>query len=143
MLPERPISGALNLVTLEGFSTLQTQLEEARTAYEAASRIEDINERRRASARPLRDFRYFAERLRTARPVEPPSDNATIAFGHTVTFRREDGRTQTYRIVGEDEADPGEGSIAYTSPIAKGLMGKSAGDVVILGGRALEIICIA
>jgi transposase-like protein len=38
------------------------QLREARDAYEAAQRIEDVNERRRQAAIPLRDIRYFAER---------------------------------------------------------------------------------
>jgi transcription elongation GreA/GreB family factor len=35
----------------------------------------------------------------------------TVAFGSTVTFRRDDGRVQKYYIVGEDEADPKAGSI--------------------------------
>jgi transcription elongation GreA/GreB family factor len=60
-----------------------------------------------------------------------------------VTFRRDDGRVQTYRIVGEDEADPKAGSISYVSPVARLLMGKAVGDVVETGGLELEIIAIA
>ena len=62
-----------------------------------------------------------------------------VAFGSTVTFNRDDGRVQTYRIVGEDEADPKVGSISYVSPVARLLMGKSVGDVVTVGGQELEI----
>ncbi|NEK55857.1 transcription elongation factor, partial [Rhizobium leguminosarum] len=49
---------------------------------------------------------------------------------------------QTYRIVGEDEADPKTGSISYVSPVARLLMGKAVGDVVETGGQELEIIAI-
>ena len=51
-------------------------------------------------------------------------------FGSTVTIEREDGGRQTFRIVGEDEADPAKGSIAYVAPLAQALTGKRAGDVV-------------
>ena len=67
----------------------------------------------------------------------------TVAFGSTVTFSRDDGRVQTYRIVGEDEADPKAGSISYVSPVARLLMGRAVGDVVETGGQELEIITIA
>jgi transcription elongation GreA/GreB family factor len=60
-----------------------------------------------------------------------------------VTFRREDGRVQKYRIVGEDEADPKGGSISFVSPVAKSLMGKAVGDVVGTSGQELEIIAIS
>ena len=69
-------------------------------------------------------------RVRTAQVVADPVSADSIAFGSTVTFRRADGRVQTYRIVGEDEADPKEGSISYVSPIARLLLGKVVGDEV-------------
>ena len=65
------------------------------------------------------------------------------AFGSTVTFRRDDGRVQKYRIVGEDEADPKAGSISYVSPVARHLMGKAVGDEVGASGQNLEIISIS
>lgn len=142
-LPDRPISAHPNLVTAAGLEALQRQLSQARTAYEAASLIEDVNERRRQAASPLRDLRYFAERLRTAQLVPAPATTQTIAFGSTVTFTRDDGRRQTYRIVGEDEADPKAGSISYMSPIAVIFMGKTVGDSVSLGDQELEIVAIS
>lgn len=143
LLPDREISPEPNYVTEAGLAALRAQLEEARVAFEAASAIEDINERRRQSAGPLRDFRYFTERLRTAQVLPPPESIETVAFGSTVSFSRDDGRTQQYRIVGEDEADPKSGSISYVSPVARMLMGKEVGDTVTVAGRELEITGIA
>src|SRR3954463_10546681 len=66
LLPDRPISPHPNLVTATGLKALERQLAEARAAHEAAQATEDVNERRRLSAIPGRDMRYFSERLRTA-----------------------------------------------------------------------------
>src|SRR5690349_16821950 len=143
LLPDRPISPHPNLVTEAGLKALELQLREARAAYAAAQTIEDANERRRQGAIPLRDARYFAERVRTAQIVTTPASSDTVVFGNTVTFRRHDGRVQKYRIVGEDEADPKSGSISFVSPVARALMGKAVGDVVDTSDQELEIISIS
>jgi transcription elongation GreA/GreB family factor len=117
-LPDRPISPHLNLVTASGLEALTNAIRESRAAHDAAQRIEDATDRRRAVAVASRDMRYFADRLRTAQLVPPPTDFSVVAFGHRVTFRRGDGRRQAFRIVGEDEADPRNGSISYVSPVA-------------------------
>ncbi|MGN6774566.1 transcription elongation factor GreA [Rhizobium sp.] len=142
VLPDRPISPHPNRVTEAGLKALELQLQEARKAYEMASAIEDINERRRQTAIPLRDARYFAERVRTAEVMPAPASSKIVVFGSTVTYSREDGRVQKYRIVGEDEADPKAGSISYVSPVARLLMGKTVGDVLTLGKEELEITAI-
>lgn len=143
MLPARVISAEPNLVTEAGLQTLDLQLNQARQAYEAASIIEDVNERRRQAAIPLRDLRYFAERVRTAQLMPNPTSTEKVAFGSTVSFRRDDGRLQKYRIVGEDEADPKAGSISYVSPVARFLQGKAIGDVVSVGDQEIEILAIS
>lgn len=143
LIPDRPVSPHPNLVTEAGLRALELQLQEARAAYDAAGAIEDVNERRRQAAGPLRDLRYLRERVRTAQLVPPPASSETVAFGSTVTFVRDNGRGQTYRIVGEDEADPKAGSISYVSPVARGLAGKSVGDVVSIGEHELEIVAIS
>ncbi|WP_342738288.1 transcription elongation factor GreA [Bradyrhizobium sp. B117] len=143
LLPDRPISPHPNLVTEAGLRALQSELQEARAAYEAAQAIDDVNEKRRQSAVPLRDVRYLTERLRTAQLVAKPESTDTVAFGSTVTFSRTDGRVQTYRIVGEDEADPKAGSISFVAPVARSLMGKAVGDVVGSGAQEIEILSIA
>lgn len=142
VLPDRPISAHPNLVTPEGLQQLECLLREAREAFEAAALIEDINEKRRRQAVPLRDIRYFSERVHSAHVVAEPGNTDSVSFGATVTFERSDGRTQTYRIVGEDEADPKKGSISWVSPVAKALSGKSVGDVVTVGAQELEITSI-
>ncbi|WP_312796809.1 transcription elongation factor GreA [Tianweitania sp.] len=143
VLPARPISDRANLVTEAGLAMLQAALASAQQALEAANLLEDINERRRQSAVPVRDARYFAERVRTAQLTPTSASTNVVAFGHTVTFERDDGRTQTFRIVGEDEANPAQGSISYASPVAAVLLGKAIGDVVLLGPRELEILSIS
>jgi len=60
-----------------------------------------------------------------------------------VTFSRDDGRVQKYRIVGEDEADPKAGSISFVSPVARLLMGKAVGDEVEASGQTIEIVSIS
>jgi len=53
-----------------------------------------------------------------------------VVFGATVNIEDLDsGDNKTYQIVGEDEADIKNGKISVSSPIARGLIGKSAGDV--------------
>jgi len=143
LLPDRPISPGPNLVTEAGLKGLEAQLQQARDTYEAAQRIEDVNERRRQGATPLRDARYLAERVRTAQIVPAPSSTEVVSFGSTVTFSRTDGRVQKYRIVGEDEADPNAGSISFASPVARALIGKSVGDAVEAGNQELEIVAIS
>jgi transcription elongation GreA/GreB family factor len=143
LLPDRPISPHPNLVTEAGLKALEFQLDQAREAYQTAQMIEDVNERRRQAASPLRDVRYFAARIRTAQVIADPVSADTVAFGSTVTFRREDGRVQKYRIVGEDEADPKCGSISFVSPVARLLMGKAVGDVAGTSNQELEIISIS
>jgi len=142
LLPDRPVSPHPNLVTETGLKALEFQLEQAREAYETAQKIEDVNERRRQAAIPLRDIRYFVTRVRTAQIIPDPISTETVAFGSTVTFRREDGRIQKYRIVGEDEADPKSGSISFVSPVARLLMSKYVGDEAGASGQKIEIISI-
>jgi len=143
LLPDRPISPHPNLVTEAGLQALELQLQQAREAYETAQTIEDVNERRRQASIPLRDMRYFAARVRTAQVMTHPASSDSVAFGSTVTFRRGDGRVQTYRIVGEDEADPKAGSISFVSPVARLLIGKAVGDEGGGAGQELEILSIA
>jgi len=143
LLPDRPVSPHPNLVTEAGLKALEFQLHQAREAFETAQKIEDVNERRRQAATPLRDARYLAARVRTAQVISKPTSTDTVAFGSTVTFSRNDGRVQTYRIVGEDEADPKTGSISFVSPVAMFLLGKAVDDVVGVGDQELEIIAIS
>ena len=79
-----------------------------------------------------RDARYFSERLASATLRPEPTGVEVVAFGHRVTIIRDDDRRQTYRIVGEDEADPRVGSISYVSPLARRLERPAFGSTRIL-----------
>jgi hypothetical protein len=69
-------------------------------------------------------------------------DTSEVRFGATVTIVRDDGREQTFRIVGEDEADPAKGSISHVSPLARAMLGKAVGDVITAGKDEAEITSI-
>jgi transcription elongation GreA/GreB family factor len=113
-----------------------TRLHEEHAAAQAA-------EDKAALAKTSRDLRYWTARRASAQVVHPPQDASEVHFGSTVTIARDDGRRQTFRIVGEDEADPSKGTLSYVSPLARALTGKSVGDVVHAGGSDAEIVQIA
>jgi len=141
-LPDREIPKHPNLVTEAGLKALEQRLEEARSAVQATLAIEDVNERRRQAAVPSRDMRYYAARVASARVVAPPETTDTVAFGSVVTLVRDDGRTQTFRIVGDDEADPAAGTISHASPLGRLLFGKAVGDAGVMNGQEIEITAI-
>lgn len=139
-LPDRPISPHPNIVTPEGLALINRNLADFQERHAAAVQAED----RAAQAAVARDLRYWGARRASAQVVKPPDDApAEVAFGTTVTIERDDGRQQTWRIVGEDEADPAHGTLSYVSPVARALMGKRIGDVVRAGNSDAAIIGIS
>jgi transcription elongation GreA/GreB family factor len=138
-LPEKLVSAHRNLVTPEGLALIEAEVERLQEALAEAQRAGD----RDAIQRLSRDLRYWSQRLGSAEVQPPPKGSERIAFGATVTVERDDGRVMTYRIVGEDEANPSKGSLSYASPLAQALMGKGVGDVVKAGGGEVEIIRIS
>ncbi len=72
-------------------------------------------------------------KLANAQIIDPAllEDDGRVVFGTTVELVEAEGGqgSMTYQIVGEDEADIKLGKISYSSPIAKALIGKFAGDV--------------
>jgi transcription elongation GreA/GreB family factor len=139
-LPERPISPHPNFVTATGLAKLDAALAEAKEAVALAQANKDLQSDRSPMARAMRDLRYFTARRGSAQLLEPKGAPGEVLFGSRVRFRRQDGRVQTFRIVGEDEADAAQGTISYVSPIAKALLGKKSGEVAMLANSELEII---
>jgi transcription elongation GreA/GreB family factor len=137
-LPERPISEHRNDVTEAGLAQIEAALAAASQAYSDAWAAGD----REALASAGRDVRYWTARRATARVVPAPLGVSEVRFGSSVTIVRDDGREQTFRIVGEDEADPARGSISHASPLARAMFGKRVGDVVRAGNGEAEIIRI-
>tara|TARA_B000000441_G_C21619552_1_gene276681 strand:- start:225 stop:701 length:477 start_codon:yes stop_codon:yes gene_type:complete len=79
--------------------------------------------------------------------VTKVSANGRVVFGSTVQLANaEDGEEVSYRIVGEDEADIKLGLVSVTSPIARALIGKNAGDFVVVvapkGETEYEILAV-
>jgi len=139
-LPDRPISPHPNRVTGSGLAAIEQALAEAREAYATARAAGDISTDRTPMARATRDLRYWSARRATAQLSEPEPVAGQVQFGRTVEVERADGRRQTFRIVGEDEADPAQGRISYVSPLARALMGAAVGDVVSVGGGEVEVL---
>ncbi|HEY2752752.1 transcription elongation factor GreA [Phenylobacterium sp.] len=139
-LPDRPVSPHPNLVTATGMAAIEAELAAARAAYSTAQAEGGVSTDRTAMARATRDLRYWSARRASAQLTEPPVQPDKVQFGRTVEFEREDGRRQTYRIVGEDEADPANGSVSYVSPLARALLNKAVGEVALVNGAEIEVI---
>ena len=142
-LPDRPISPHPNLVTAEGLAAIEAALSQARADYSAAQAAVDVQADRTAMARATRDLRYWGARRASARLIEPSGDGGgRVRFGDRVTLVRADGRRQMLRIVGEDEADPRQGSVSHASPLAQAVLGREVGDVATVAGGEVEIAAI-
>ena len=110
-----------NPVTPEGLAQIEGHVARIEAAMQAEANVllrETL----------ARDLRYWTIRRATAE-VTAPSAGGIVAFGSTVTIRRQ-GRTQSFRIVGVDEADAAHGLISFRSPLAAAIMGARAGDIV-------------
>jgi transcription elongation GreA/GreB family factor len=137
-LPDRPLSPHPNFVTPEGLARIEAELERLHAEHAAAQGADD----KPALARTGRDLRYWSARRASAQVISTPPDTTEVHFGSTVTILREDGRRQTWRIVGEDEADPARGTLSYVSPLAQALTGKRVGDAVQAGASEAEVVAI-
>ncbi len=141
---ERPVSAAPNRVTERGLVLIEGEL----------ARIEALLPPPPADGAPepdelqvlRRDARYWAQRRATAQVEQAPDEPCWVGFATRVRLRR-DGAEQILDIVGEDEADPADGKIAWTAPLARALDQAEVGDEVEFeaGGRvqAMTVLAIA
>lgn len=146
-LPEIPQSTHPNYVTQKGLTLLvgrerncQGQL--ARLPQSTA----DLNQAQQRK-QVARELRYVRERIRRAIVVEPPGhESDAVVFGCEVVVLDESGTQHRYAIVGEDEADPDQHSISWTSPLAIALLNQEVGAVVQwkrpAGNLEMEIVTI-
>lgn len=130
---EIPLPAGPNLVTARGLA-----LTEARVAELEALVAREEDELRLEEAK--RDLRYWRTRLATAQ-LAPPSPGDEAAFGSRVRFRLK-GAERTVELVGDDEADPAAGLIAFSAPLARALIGAGPGDFADFAGEtdAIEIL---
>jgi transcription elongation GreA/GreB family factor len=119
---------------------IETEVARLSAAYAAAQSSAD----RSALSGIARDLRYWSARRASAEVVRSPN-TGVVRFGSKVSLIKQTAsRDQvTYRIVGEDEAEPERGTLSYVSPMARALMGRSMGDTVQTpGGEVLELVAI-
>ncbi|SBV32150.1 Transcription elongation factor GreB [uncultured Sphingopyxis sp.] len=74
---------------------------------------------------------FLARRMKAARIVDPAAqpDKSRIWFGATVELADDDDARRVVTLVGDDEAEAGEGRIGWNSPLARALRGAAVGDL--------------
>lgn len=132
---ERPVSSHRNLVTQNGLSMIEAELASLR---EELAKAESAADKQRAAVL-VRDLRYWMARHESAELSVPEAGSGVVRFGMVVELEGEDGKSVSWKIVGEDEADPAKGSISHVSPMARALFGKQVGDVATVNGKEWEI----
>jgi transcription elongation GreA/GreB family factor len=135
-LPDRLLSPHRNLVTEAGLADIEAVLDRFEAAHRAAADQGD----REAAAMALREVRYWRARRASAEVVKPSEDKSKAAFGMTVTVRRDDGREQSFKIVGEDEADPSRGTVSYVSPLARAALAHGPGETIMIANSEAVIL---
>lgn len=150
-------------MTAQGFKTLQEELRRLKSEERPAV-IQAISEARahgdlseNAEYHSARERQSFIEgrileleaRISRADIIDPTTlSGDAVKFGATVTVADCDtNEEKAYRIVGETESDIANGLISYTSPLARGLMGKRPGDSFELstpgGTKEYEIVAVS
>src|SRR5258705_1348974 len=149
VIPQRaPLpEGVPNYVTPRGLEALhaeQAALEAERQGIDPASDDELLRRKRLVLARRLADL---AGRIASAEVVDPAQQaHDTVRFGARVTLESKPSGPRALQIVGVDEADPDQGLIAFTAPIARALLGRRVGETATLrteaGESTLEVLGI-
>ena len=130
-IPERPISDEPNYVTPNGLKLLNAQIDALEVEREILKNKKDDPIAKQKIAIVERDMRYYAARIESAILTAPrEEDHSIVLFGAKVTVEDEDGKLNTYEIVGEDEADIQQGKVSYLSPLAEALIGAKLNDEV-------------
>ncbi len=134
------MSGFPNLVTPRGLGLIDAEIEQHSAAHAGALAVGDNRE---AAARAARELRYWTARGNGSQVQPAPEGSEVASFGAAVTILREDGRRPSFRIVGEDEADPAQGLLSWASPLARAMMDKGVGEIVEAGATEAKIVAIS
>jgi transcription elongation GreA/GreB family factor len=123
-------------ITPAGYARLQHEL--AELTRRPAAGASEIGARR---------ARVLTQVLESVYVVEPSVVGGRVAFGARVTVEDEDGRRTAYALVGPDEVDLAARQISIASPVAQALLGKRAGDRVVLrrpkGDAEVTVVSVA
>ena len=159
--------GTKNYITRRGFNTMRAELDQLvkedrpkiveTVAWAASNGDRSENGDYIYGKKRLREIdrrvRFLIKRLEIAEVVDPElrEDTDQVFFGATVSFRiwagSTPGATETFQIVGVDEADASQGRISWISPIGRALLKARQGDMVRflspVGEREIEIVAVA
>lgn len=138
--PERMVADGPKLVTQAGYERIVGEVARLEGALKAETNVllrETLE----------RDLRYWNDAKARAEIVPKPEGDA-VAFGSRVTVARRvasayERKTQSFHIVGEDEADPSRGAVSFRSPLAQALIGARKGDIVEMERPPGEIEILA
>lgn len=132
---ELPIPPGPNLVTARGRAQIEACCAEWEQKLAGLSDEDEVKAARR-------HLRYWRSRAATAQEMPVP-DGSCVAFGCTVHFRL-NGKARTITIVGDDEADPAQGLLSFSAPLARAMMAGEEGERLDFSGRAeaIEILSI-
>ena len=145
-------------MTKNGFDRLKAELHRLKTV-ERPKNVKDIEEARaHGDISENAEFNAAKERqshiagriatvedkLARAQVIDPSGQSSDqVRFGATVVLCDSETEEEiTYRIVGEDEAEPSRGTVSHVSPLAASLLGREVGDVVRAGRDDAEIVAI-
>ena len=149
-----------NPITPEGYARLRDELhhlrsvERPRVVQMIATAREHGDLKENAEYHAARDKQSFIEgrmkdleaKLALAEVIDPSKlAGDRVSFGATVRLvNTQNDEEVVYRLLGADEADINQGQISITSPLARSLLGKEAGDEVKMkmpgGERLYEIL---
>jgi transcription elongation factor GreB len=154
-----PPPGAPNYITPEGAGRVRAELrrliDDEMPALEAlAGRSQEADgargkEEASKARRRLREVKarigFLEDHVARFEIVDAAGQSSDrVRFGARVTVIDGAGDERTYLICGVDEAEPANGCVSWISPIAKALLGREAGDEVVLrlprGEQTLEIV---
>ena len=133
---ELPIPPGPNLVTERGLALIGERIAALEAGNAAAA-----DEAARAAVQ--RDLRYWTARQLSAELAPLPAGDK-VEFGVTVKIRLR-GTEKTFRIVGDDEADPAAGLLSFNAPLARAMLGAEPGDRLPFAGEddAIEVLAVA
>lgn len=141
-------NGVPNYVTPNGMAALLNEKEELQQELKQLLAGDELDKQNAINVVNIK-LQMLDSRITSAQLIQA-DDHATakVHFGSIVSLKIGDqSATQKFQIVGVDEADLRKGKIAFTSPLAKLLINKYAGDSVSLklaqGERVFKIIEIA
>ncbi|HEC22285.1 MAG TPA: transcription elongation factor GreA [Chloroflexi bacterium] len=110
---------------------LRRALEEGGDLVENAEYEDAKNEQAFVEGR-IQQLETLLSRAQIIEEQESSGPNGVVQLNSVVTVQEEGGEPRTFHLVGRLEANPSEGKISDESPLGRALLGKQAGDTVVV-----------